>query len=145
MRAYTGSCACGVIQYRIEGELGRIVNCHCQRCRKWHGAAFRTRAAVSESDFEWTLGEELLSRWESSENVTKVFCSRCGSPLISIRKNQPWVIAVALGTLNEDPGRGPEFHIFVGSKAAWHKILDELPQYDEWPDEPDIVHDVNLD
>ena len=100
---------------------------------------------MSARDFTWSLGQELLSRWESSENTTKFFCSRCGSPLVSLRKNQPGVVAVALGTLNEDPGRGPEFHIFVGSKAPWHRILDDLPQYDEWPDQPDKVHQVKAD
>lgn len=27
------------------------------------------------------------------------------------------------------------FHQFVASKAPWFKIHDDLPQYDEWPDE----------
>ena len=140
MASYTGSCACGAIRYAIEGSLGRIVNCHCSRCRKWHGAAFRTRVAVAVSDFKWTAGEGVLSVWRPSANSTKIFCSRCGSPLVSSRKNQPGVVAVALGTLDSDPGRGPEFHIFVGSKAPWHEILDDLPQFEEWPDDPNLVH-----
>jgi hypothetical protein len=24
-------------------------------------------------------------------------------------------------------------HMFVGSKASWHEILDDLPQHDEYP------------
>jgi hypothetical protein len=29
----------------------------------------------------------------------------------------------------------PTAHMFVGSKASWHEILDDLPQHDEspWP------------
>ena len=27
----------------------------------------------------------------------------------------------------------PMGHMFVGSKAPWHEILDDLPQYDEYP------------
>lgn len=142
---FTGSCACGVTRYRIEGELGRIVNCHCSKCRKWHGAAFRTGVAVAQQNFSWVSGESLLSQWQSSENGTAKFCSRCGSSLVTFRKNRPGVVAVALGTFNEDPGRGPEFHIFVGSKAPWHQILDDLPQYDEWPDDHDAVHQVRRD
>ena len=35
----TGRCLCEAIQYEIEGELGTVVNCHCSKCRRWHGAA----------------------------------------------------------------------------------------------------------
>jgi hypothetical protein len=52
---------------------------------------------------------------------------------------------LALGTLNEDPGQKPEFHIFVGSKAPWHDITDNLPQFDEWPEDPDVVHQAKPD
>ena len=29
----------------------------------------------------------------------------------------------------------PREHIFVGSKAPWHEISDQLPQHEEWPPE----------
>lgn len=32
-----------------------------------------------------------------------------------------------------DPGIKPESHIFIGSKAPWHEINDNLPQFEEWP------------
>ncbi len=32
-----------------------------------------------------------------------------------------------------DPGVCPRSHIFVGSKASWHEIVDDLPQFEEWP------------
>jgi hypothetical protein len=38
-----------------------------------------------------------------------------------------------MGTLVDDPGIRPTFHIFVGSKAPWHEITDALPQYAELP------------
>jgi hypothetical protein len=28
----------------------------------------------------------------------------------------------------------PSMHIFVGSKASWYEILDDLPQFDGFPD-----------
>ena len=33
------------------------------------------------------------------------------------------------------PACPPAYHQFVGSKAAWHEITDQLPQHDEWPPE----------
>lgn len=40
MQKLTGQCLCGAISYEINGELGPVVNCHCLKCRRWHGAAF---------------------------------------------------------------------------------------------------------
>ena len=36
-----------------------------------------------------------------------------------------------MGTLVDDPSIGPAAHIFVGSKAGWFTITDDLPQYQE--------------
>jgi len=33
--------------------------------------------------------------------------------------------------LDDDPGVRPESHIFVGSKAPWYDITDDLPQFAE--------------
>jgi hypothetical protein len=32
-----GGCLCGKVQFEIYGELRDIVNCHCSKCRKFHG------------------------------------------------------------------------------------------------------------
>lgn len=133
MKKLTGKCLCEAVSYEIKGELGAIYNCHCSKCRRWHGAAFRTRASVKSSNFKWMSGEEYLSKYDSSDNITKTFCSICGSLLISLIKDNPDFIGIPLGGLNEDPGKGPEANIFVGSKAPWYKINDGLPQFDEWP------------
>jgi hypothetical protein len=39
--------------------------------------------------------------------------------------------SLALGCLDADPGIRPTYHMFVGSKAPWHEIVDALPQYSE--------------
>ena len=130
---YTGRCLCGKISYEIEGEIGPIYNCHCSKCRRWHGSACRTRASVRSKDFKWTSGEALLSRFHSSDTVVKTFCSVCGSNLISILEDNPDFIGLPLGGLEQDPGHKPKGHLFVGSKAPWHEITDDLPQYEAWP------------
>ena len=39
---------------------------------------------------------------------------------------------VALGSLVDTPTVRPTEHIFVGSKAPWFEITDELPRFDEY-------------
>jgi hypothetical protein len=133
MKKLTGKCLCGAISYEITGELGAIYNCHCSKCRRWHGAAFRTRASVKSSSFKWLSGEEHLSKYDSSDNITKTFCRICGSALISLIKDNPEFIGLPLGGLEEDPGTRTIANIFVSSKAPWYEITDGIPQYDKWP------------
>ena len=73
MKKLTGKCLCEGIAYEIEGELGTIVHCHCSKCRRWHGAAFRTRCTIEKKNFRWPRGEELLSKYYSSEKQRKSF------------------------------------------------------------------------
>lgn len=132
-RKLDGSCLCGQITYRIDGPLTGVLNCHCSMCRKAHGAAFRTRAAVKAGDFIFLSGEELMTYYESSPGERRGFCSVCGSNIITkFDENLQW-LGFALGTLDNDPEVKPEFHVFVGSKAPWHDITDELPQWDTLP------------
>ena len=135
MQKLTGKCLCGAIEYEINGELGPVVNCHCLRCRRWHGSAFRTRAAVERKNFKWVKGEEYLAKYRSSTHNVETFCSICGSNLISLSGENPDHIGLPIGGLEQDPGNRPLANIFVGSKAPWYEITDGLPQYDDEPPE----------
>ena len=133
MQVLTGRCLCEGVEYRIEGDLGPIYNCHCSRCRRWHGAAFRTRASIRTAQFTWVKGTELLRTYHSSEFTAKHFCGVCGSSLASTYDNDPDRMSIPLGGLDQAPANRPEGHFLVGSKAPWHDIADDLPQHDTWP------------
>ncbi len=126
-----GSCMCGAIRYEIDGPLRDAGNCHCSMCRKAHGAAYATYAAVDPESFRWVCGEELVAFYESSPNAGRIFCSTCGSTLGATESGR--IDSVTLGTIEGDPRIRPRSHIFVGSKAPWHDITDDLPRFDEWP------------
>lgn len=127
-----GRCLCEKVQYEISGELGPVFNCHCSKCRRWHGAAFRTRASIERSQFTLISGQEYLAEYRASENVTKHFCRNCGSSLHSTYRDRPNVIGVPLGPLEGVSAR-PQAHIFTASKASWYEITDDIPQFESWP------------
>lgn len=135
MPKLSGKCLCEKIAYEIDGELGTVYNCHCSKCRRWGGDAFRSSATVPSKAFRWIKGEDLLSYYRANEHATKTFCSECGTNLISIYPNNQDVIRVSLGGLEQDPEVRPNAHIFVDSKAPWFEITDELPCYPEKPAE----------
>ncbi len=135
MKKLTGKCLCEAIVYEINGELGPIVHCHCSKCRRWHGAAFRTRCTIDKKNFKWIKGEKHLSKYYSSEKVIKTFCSICGSSLISMYDDRSDKIGLPIGGLEQDPGSRPIMHIYVDSKSPWYEIIDDLPQHPKLPEE----------
>jgi len=58
-----------------------------------------------------------------------VFCGTCGSRLGGRDDRWPDFIVVNAGTLDDDPGTRPLYHIYVGSKAPWFMITDSLTQF----------------
>jgi hypothetical protein len=128
-----GSCLCGEVRFEISGKLSDASHCHCSMCRKAHGAAFGTYAAAKAADFRVVSGENRITRYRSSSGIVRTFCARCGSTLQWLRESKPEVVDVALGVLDDDPGVRPACHIFVGSKAPWYEITDNLPQYTTRP------------
>lgn len=129
--AITGGCLCGAVRYEIEDPMSFMGNCHCSMCRRWSGAAYSTWGILGEAAFRWSAGEDLVQAYASSPGRERCFCSKCGSPLVS--KHAGVIGEVVAGSLDGDPGLRPREHIFVGSKAPWHEICDDLPRHDGWP------------
>jgi hypothetical protein len=100
-------------------------------CRKAHGAAFGTYARVETPDFRLLSGDAEVGSYQSSPDVRRTFCKRCGSTLQFMRLSKPDHFWLALGTLDDDPGVRPSLHIYVDSKAPWFEITDGLPQHAE--------------
>ena len=128
-----GSCLCGAVSYGITEPFEEMHHCHCSRCRKAHGAAFSTFARTSKSSLRFVSGEDRVRHFRSSPPAQRSFCGDCGSNLLFQIDALPQAVWVAIGSVDGDPGLRPQAHIFVGSKAAWYAIEDDLPQFSEYP------------
>jgi len=129
---HKGSCLCQRVKYQIDGELKDVINCYCRMCQKLHGSAFRTRASIKTKTWTTLSGEEFIKFYESSPGEYKAFCSECSSSLFTKFDRYPEVLGFPLGTLDTDPKVKANRHVYVGSKAAWHEISDDLPQHKEY-------------
>lgn len=126
-----GSCFCGAVRYKIDGQLHDARSCHCSMCRKAFSAQASAFAFVNPDEFSWTSGEDLLTSYRSNAGAGLQFCSVCGSTLCGTFEGR--VIGVTLGCVDGDPGVSLGMHIYVGSKASWETIPDGVPQYKEGP------------
>jgi hypothetical protein len=125
-----GKCECGAVRYRVADEFRYAANCHCSNCRAATGSAFKPFAGIERDKLEVTEGGDNLLIWGDPDgNHTR--CALCGSLLYSVVRDGAWV-HVALGSLADSPSIRPTEHIFVGSKAPWFEITDELPQREEY-------------
>jgi hypothetical protein len=125
----TGGCWCGAVRYRVADEFLYASNCHCSRCRAATGSAFKPFAGIEREKLEITDGRDgLLVVGDDDLNDTR--CAACGSLLYSVVRDGEYV-HVALGSLADEPGIRPTKHIFIGSKAPWFEVTDDLPQFEE--------------
>ena len=131
----TGRCECATVAYEVDGEINDFSHCHCSQCRRLHGAAFGTYGGVEKAQFRWTAGEDNLRVYASSENNDRHFCKTCGSLIMTTISSEPDAFYVAMGTMDGDPPRPSGYHIYVGSKADWYEVCDDLPQFDEYPED----------
>jgi hypothetical protein len=124
-----GKCECGAVRYQVADEFRYASNCHCSRCRAATGSAFKPFAGIESGKLELVEGaDSLLVHGDETLNDTR--CATCGSLLYSVVRDGEYV-HVALGSLVDEPAVRPTKHIFVGSKAPWFEITDDLPQFEE--------------
>jgi hypothetical protein len=130
-RLLRGACACGTLAYRVADAFTWAANCHCSRCRAATGAAFKPFARIPRERLELVRGDaDVLVVGGPGDHDTR--CGRCGSLLFSTVGDGGFA-HVALGTLRDAPSMRPSCHIFVGSKAPWFEITDDLPQFARLP------------
>ena len=127
----SGACECGKVKYRVADEFEYALNCHCSRCRAGTGSAFKAFAGIPREKLKVTGGADALLLF-GDEDGNHTRCGTCGSLLYSVVRAGTYV-HIALGSLAHEPTIRPTAHIFVGSKAPWFDITDELPQYAELP------------
>jgi hypothetical protein len=123
----TGRCLCGAVEYRVADEFLYAQNCHCSRCRRATGAAFKSFAGIERGKLQLSRGGDSLLVY-GHDDAGDMRCAHCGSLLYSVVRDAEYV-HVTLGTLVDAPSIRPREHIFVGSKAPWFTITDDLPQY----------------
>lgn len=128
-----GHCECGRIQFEVEVEINDFSHCHCSQCRRLHGAAFATFAGVPAHQFRYVSGEKDLKAYASSDSHQRLFCANRGSNTLVALAQEPDFLYLSMGAIDGDTPRPPGYHIYVGSKAPWHEIVDVLAQYETKP------------
>jgi hypothetical protein len=127
-----GRCACNAVAFGVADEFTVAYNCHCSNCRALTGSAFLPWGEIQRDKLTVTGGANSLWTIGDHDGAHAIRCGKCGSLLYWTVRDGAYV-RVPYGALVDAPTLEPAAHMFVGSKAPWYEITDDLPQHDEYP------------
>lgn len=123
----SGGCLCGAVRYDVRGPLRDVVNCHCSMCQRLHGN-FGPHSKARKVNI--TVTEDGGLAWyKTSPIARRGFCRECGTSLFW----EPFDLdatGIIAGTLDRNDDLKTIGHIFVGEKAGFYEISDDLPQFE---------------
>ena len=98
---YHGSCHCQSVQFEIESDLEKVVQCNCSICIRRNAKMIM----VPKENFKLIEGLEDLSLYQFNTDIAKhFFCKKCGIYTHHNRKSDPNGMGVNLGCIeNIDP------------------------------------------
>ena len=125
-----GGCFCGAIRFAGHLDPRRVLNCHCEDCRRASGAPFVTWAGFERHQFQITRGNP--KRFLKNNRI-RCFCSDCGSQLLFFQSEDFPIIGVTVSSFDDPSLILPQRHIWVEDKIPWIKLSDGLPAHSQRP------------
>lgn len=124
---------CGAVRFELSEPLLGALFCHCKRCQRRTGTGVSTTALTAPGSYRTVSGQDLVRTWDPGDGgYVKAFCSTCGSQLFTHHPDNPELLAVRMGALDEDPGIRPSAHQFTDYAAPWAPVPDDgLPRFPE--------------
>ena len=106
------------LTYRCDGEPLVTVVCHCKDCQRQTGSAFSIFVVVPRATLH--VGGDTLATYvtvgaDSGEERQRQFCSKCGSPVVTLLAERPELAVIKAGTLNDPSWLSPTLEVWCGS------------------------------
>jgi hypothetical protein len=121
-KVWTGGCQCGAIRFRTSDLIDNAHICHCRMCQKAVGNYFAALVSGGKSELVWTRGTP--SRFQSSADVERGFCSSCGTPLFYDPLNSP-DIGLMIGAFDDPSSIALVSQDSIESRMPWfHEIVN---------------------
>ena len=102
MRPKRGCCA-GRLRYECTGEPQFALQCHCRDCQLQSGAPHVAAVRMPWAGFRITHGspKRYVAKADSGNEITRVFCGDCGTPLYVQVSTRPDIVGVRVCTFDD--------------------------------------------
>ncbi len=119
---FSGRCLCGAVTYTCDTEPALTAVCHCEDCQRGSGSTFSVNVVVARDDLHLegdtlrhfvTVGEDTEAQRE------RMFCSTCGSPVVTVMADAPDMAVIKAGTLDDRSWLAPEAELWCDSAQPW--------------------------
>lgn len=130
--SFSGGCQCGAIRFRAEA-LGSASICHCRMCQKAMGGFYGPFVTVKAEHLTWTRGAP--AHFQSSNKVSRGFCTACGTPLTF--EQVAGQTELAIGAFDDPAAIRPKGQLGSPRRMPWIGELGDLPMRE--PQEPKIA------
>ncbi len=128
----TGTCLCGAVKLRINGELHQPRYCHCGNCRKFAGSSPAAWALANAAELQHESAEGGVIKYNSGRGL-RCFCGNCGGPVWFESLDFPEIVAVPLGIIDAGDVPSPTMHLWTDSKPSWCILDDSLDKHPQGP------------
>jgi hypothetical protein len=130
--ALTGRCMCGAVEISTAAPFIGALYCHCKRCQRRSGTTRSMTALCPPGAFSVAAGEDKVQVWDPGDGWLKAFCVKCGSHTHTVSPDDPTLVAIRLGCLDQDAGIRPQVHQFVAYASSLEPLPDDgLPRFPE--------------
>lgn len=127
----SGRCLCGAVQYHLSrAAVLTAGHCHCRDCQRITGSGKATIVFLPATALE--LRGELRSysvTGSAGSRVERRFCPTCGTQLLSQVREQPGLVFIKAGTLDDADWVQPMASYWAASAAPWSSVDPTIPQF----------------
>lgn len=117
----SGACQCGRVTYEVLSPPLATYVCYCTECQKLSAGVASTTMAVPRDALR--IAQDSLKQFEraghgGTRNVAH-FCPGCGNRIYHENPDQPEVLRLKTGTLDNQEVVQPLMHVWTIRKPAW--------------------------
>jgi len=114
-----GRCMCARVRFAAAFPSRFCCHCHCESCRRSHGAGFVTWIGFPSAQVRIVAGEDAVAWYTSSPGTRRSFCRTCGSKLFYESERWAGETHVALAAFDDPVDRAPSGHVFFDEHVPW--------------------------
>jgi len=130
-----GGCYCKALRYVAEGDPLFKGQCHCRECQYLSGGHPNVVIGLPEARFRYTSGDpKRFTRSDLDKPVTREFCERCGTHILSRAPGLPGAVLLKVGTFDDPSLFGsPQMVIYTIDKQSFHHVPQGVPTFERTP------------